>query len=172
MEQTAATREGGISRASRGVECICVSNVFDILSPSIIGRARAGAGGYAGETEWRGDEIGSTYMLLRLRRWSVREQATRRAGHSRTGLGRAKRGHSERGDCTIDGLISSESSIHPPAHRSLDRGPSTTQPNSPSTGAKVGESMNKRRIGAQRCFGLGGFVSKPHRAGDHIYISG
>ena len=38
-------RERGISRASRGVECICVSNVFDILSPSIIGRTRAGGRG-------------------------------------------------------------------------------------------------------------------------------
>ena len=166
MEQTAATREGGISRASRGVECICVSNVFDILSPSIIGRA----GGYAGETEWRGDEIGSTYMLLRLRRWSVREQATRRAGHSRTGHGWAgQSGGTLKG--AIDGLISSESSIHPPAHRSLDRGPSTTQPTSPSAGAKVGESMNKRRIGDQRCFGLGGFVSNPHRGSSLIWVS-
>ena len=30
--------------------------------------------------------------------------------------------------------------------------------------------MNKRRIGDQRCFGLGGFVSNPHRGSSLIWV--
>ena len=90
LEQTAATREGGISRASRGVECICVSNVFDILSPSIIGRARAGGrirrrDGVERGRDWLHLHAVTTAQVVRRRAGD----ATGRAQQDGAGQGRA-----------------------------------------------------------------------------------